>query len=179
MRYAVVQVILFGVFYCLPATALDLQKYEELCSSIGFKQKTPAFGECVLELRAREAKSSKGRADELGDGSVDHATCRKYGFISGSAEYSQCRMQIDLARAQALDQKRQYEEQVAAQQRARERAKGEAALLMGLGMLAGQQRPSTSGFNAIEPLPPINRIYNLPGGKFMTCNTLGMVTNCQ
>jgi hypothetical protein len=161
---------------------LDLSVFERQCVDIGFNRSTPAFGECVLELRerARRAGGISTTAQNQGDGSQDHVTCSRYGFLVGTGDYAQCRMQIDLARNQAAEHRRQYEEQLAAQQKARERAQGEAAFLLGLGMLAGQPRqPIGGGFNAMPPPQPFHRIYNLPGGRFMTCNSLGMVTNCQ
>jgi hypothetical protein len=182
MRLTAFQITLFCLLVPLSALSLDLGKYEEQCSSIGFKPKTTAFGDCVLELRSRDLGKAKsiGSINDSGDGTPEHATCQRYGFVSGTTEYAQCRMQIDLAKTQAMEQRRQYEEQQAAQQRARDRAKGEAALLLGLGMMSGQQPRQPFGVsNTLQPLPPINRTYNLPGGKFMTCNTLGLVTNCQ
>lgn len=177
MRFAINKVIFLGACFCSSAFGLDLSKYEEQCSDIGFAAKTPAFGECVLELRSRDR--SRVSSSNVGDNSPDHVTCNKYGFTNGTAEYAQCRMQIDLARNQAAEHRRQNEEQLAAQQRAKDRAKGQALFLTGLGMMAGPQRPPAAGFNTFQPPQPINRIYNLPGGQFMTCNTSGMVTNCQ
>lgn len=176
MLISIKKVILLPLLCGMNVFALDLTAYESQCADIGFKRKTPAFGECVLELKSRESTS----ANNQGDGSADHSTCARYGFRAGTNEYAQCRMQIDLAKSQAQEQQRQYERQVSEQQKAKDRAKGEAALLMGLGMMAGggQRQSSGNSFNNIEP-PPINRIYNLPGGKFMTCNTMGQVTNCQ
>jgi hypothetical protein len=181
MRSTVVQVA-FIAFSLSPAVfALDLSTYENQCADIGFKRKTQPFGECVLDLRARGGTSSRSPVNAVsqGDGTPDHSTCSRYGFNAGTTEYSQCRMQIDVARSQAQEQQRQYEAQVAEQNKAKERAKGEALLMLGLGMMAGGgKRPSSSNFNTIEP-PQMDRIYNLPGGKFMRCSTLGMVTNCQ
>ena len=178
MRFAVVKVILLSCIFPNTVLGLDLGAYEAKCASIGFKPKTPAFGECVLELRSRDSGTSRFSSNDVGDGSSEHLTCRRYGFVTGTTDYAQCRMQIDLAKSQAMEQRRQYEDQLAAQERAKDRARGEAALLLGLGMMAGQQRPPPR-FSNVEPVPPINRIYNLPGGRFMTCNTVGMVTNCQ
>ena len=128
----------------------------------------------------RLAIAEQERIKRDGDGSTDDILCKKYGFKLQTNGYAQCRMQIELAKSQAQEQQRQYESQVAEQEKARERAKGEALLMLGLGMMSGgSQRPSSrSQFNTIEP-PQMDRIYNLPGGKFMRCSTLGMVTNCQ
>lgn len=181
MRFTIIKVILITLFLSPASYALDLSAYEGQCTDIGFKRKTPAFGECVLELRSRQNTNPSSSENSIvqGDGSPDHSTCAKYGFRAGSTEYGQCRMQVDLARSQAQEQQRQYESQVADQQKARDRAKGEAALLMGLSMMAGGGRqPLNNSLSRIEP-PQMNRIYNLPGGKSMTCSTFGMVTNCN
>ena len=164
------------------AQALDLSKYENMCTDIGFKRKTPAFGECVLELRARDAVEKPNPVannnNNVGDQSPDHATCTRYGFTADTTDYAQCRMQIDLARKQAVEQQRQYEEQLAAQKKAKDRARGEAALLMGLGMMSGQVPAAGFNSNSLTP-PPSMRVYNLPGGKSMTCSTMGAFTNCN
>ena len=176
------------------AIALDLTKHQQTCSEIGFKPKTPAFGECVLELHGRDSKTNSSKPAQAnstqtvtlqqntnasGDGTPDHATCAKYGFQAGTTEYAQCRMQIDLAKNQAQQQQQEYEQQLAAQNKAKEEAQGEALFLLGMGMLAGSgPKRSTSRNTVIQP-PPQDRIYNLPGGKFMRCSTMGMVTNCQ
>jgi hypothetical protein len=181
MRAAINQVIFLLFLSSTHVLALDLTAYESQCAEIGFKRKTVAFGECVLELKSRESTTARASANSQGDGSADHSTCVRYGFGVGTTEYAQCRMQIDLAKSQAQEQQRQYERQVAEQQKAKDRAKGEAAFLMGLSMMAGggQRQPGGNSFNNIPPPPAINQIYNLPGGKFMTCNTMGRVTNCQ
>jgi hypothetical protein len=183
MRSSTYKIIFICLIWCHCAYAADLSAYENQCAEIGFKRKTPAFGDCVLELHSRGSpapKTQNSNANLSGDGSPDHATCSKYGFRVGTTEYAQCRMQIDLARNQAQEQQRQYEEQIAAQQKAKDKAKGEAALLLGLGMMAGggQRQPIYNNFNALQP-PQMDRIYNLPGGKFMRCSTMGMVTNCN
>ena len=136
MRTSTYQIVAILIMLGGQAIALDLSKYEKTCSEIGFKSKTPAFGECVLELHSRESKSNSQPAQVVqpaqskttqntnsqGDGTPDHATCARYGFQVGATEYSQCRMQIDTARNQAQQQQRQYEEQLAAQAKAKEKA---------------------------------------------------------
>lgn len=185
MRSTTYQIAATLLMICSQAMALDLTNYENTCADIGFKKKTPAFGECVLELHSREGKTSPAKQKQVqatnnqGDGTPDHATCAKYGFQAGTTEYSQCRMQIDTARTQARQQQNEYEQQLAAQKKAKEEAQGEALFLLGMGMLSGSA-PKRSNFNNsfIEP-PQLDRIYNLPGGKFMRCSTMGMVTNCR
>jgi hypothetical protein len=182
MRSTVVKVAFIAFSLSQAVFALDLSAYENQCADIGFKRKTQPFGECVLELRARGGTSARSPVNAVsqGDGTPDHSTCSRYGFNAGTTEYAQCRMQIDVARSQAEEQQRQYESQVAEQNKAKEKAKGEALLMLGLGMMAGggQRQTNNSNFNIIQP-PQMDRIYNLPGGKFMRCSTMGMVTNCQ
>lgn len=182
MRSTVVKVAFTAISLSRSVFALDLAAYETQCADIGFKRKTQPFGECVLELRERGAASSRSSINAVskGDGTPGHSTCSRYGFNAGTTEYSQCRMQIDLARSQAQEQQRQYETQIAEQQKAKENAQNDALIMWGLSMMAGggQKPANTSNFNTIER-PQMDRIYNLPGGKFMRCNTQGMVTNCQ
>ena len=194
MRTSTYQIVAILMIFGGQAIAFDLTKHEQTCSEIGFKPKTPAFGECVLELHGRDSKTNSSKPAQVnstqtvtpqqntnarGDGTPDHATCTKYGFQAGTTEYAQCRMQIDTARTQARQQQNEYEQQLAAQKKAQEEAQGEALFLLGMGMLSGSA-PKHSNFNnsIIQPPQP-DRIYNLPGGKFMRCSTMGMVTNCN
>jgi hypothetical protein len=87
-------------------------------------------------------------------------------------------MQIDTARKQAEEQERQYQDQLAAQARAKEKAQGEALFLLGMGMLSGTQ-PNTQSNNLpfIQP-PNRSHTYTLPNGRMMTCTTNGGFTNC-
>ena len=187
MRTPVNKIIFLLSVYMIEANALDLTNYESTCSEIGFKRKTPAFGECVLELHDRESKKSSSSQKTSkpvsasvtqGDGTPDHATCAKYGFQANTNEYAQCRMQIDTARKQAEEQERQYQEQVAAQARAKEKAQGEALFLFGMGLLSGAQpNAQSSNLPFIQP-PRTRHTYTLPNGTMMTCTTKGGFTNC-
>jgi hypothetical protein len=165
MRTQIIKVSLIVMPFFNSALALDLSSFENQCADIGFKRKTQAFGECVLELQSRETNASKSIAIAQGDGTPDHATCAKYGFKTGSVEYAQCRMQIDFARKQGQEQRRRYEDQLEAQQREERMARGAAAMGMASRMLA--------------PPPSNMHTYNLPGGRSMTCNTVGAFTNCN
>ena len=185
MRSSTYQIVATLLMLSSQAMALDLTNYENTCAEIGFKKNTPAFGECVLELHSREGKTAPLKQKQTqnaiaqGDGTPDHATCARYGFQEGTTEYSQCRMQIDMARTQARQQQNEYEQQLAAQKKAKERAQSEALFLLGMGMLSGSSPKSPSYNNSFIQPPQADRIYNLPGGKFMRCSTMGMVTNCN
>jgi hypothetical protein len=52
-------VILYLVVFALiiPAQAADLSQFEATCLDIGFKKKTEAFGNCVIELVSREKQT--------------------------------------------------------------------------------------------------------------------------
>jgi len=178
----------FFTFCVGQATALDTSREEAECQEIGFKKKTPAFANCVLELVDRRGGSSRSTPSAPNGGDADDATCKKYGFKPKTDNYALCRQQIDVARQQAQQQQAQYaqqkadyEAQLAAQQKERDRRKNMAMLQMGLGLLSGQYNSSNS-FGALPqaPVPPANqnRTYLLPGGKMMNCSTSGSVTTC-
>lgn len=163
------------------AKALDTSYEEEQCLDIGFKKKSQAFANCVLELVDR-----RGSAQNSQD--PDDATCRKYGFKPRTDNYAACRQQIDLARQQAqqqqavyAQQKAEYDAMVAEQKKEKERQKGLAMLQLGLGMMSGKYN-SGNGYGSVPSAPPppqnLNQTYVLPGGKMMNCNTTGNVTTC-
>lgn len=168
-------------FHSLEAKALDTSYEEEQCLDIGFKKKTQAFANCVLELVERSgAKSVPADPDD--------ATCKKYGFRPKTDNYAACRQQIDLARQQAqqqqaiyAQQKAEYEAMVAEQKKEKERQKGLAMLQLGLGMMSGKYN-SGNGYGSMPPPPSApqiqNQTYVLPGGKMMNCSTTGNVTSC-
>jgi hypothetical protein len=163
------------------AMALDLSNYENTCADIGFKKKTPAFGECVLELHSREGKTAPVKQKQAqnaigqGDGTPDHSTCAKYGFQEGTTEYSQCRMQIDIAKKEQAqnqarfeadqrrydEEKRQYDERVAEFEKEKERRRGLAMMQFGAALASGTSRSFTENLaNAsrqslgLAPTPP-------------------------
>jgi len=115
-----------GILFALPlpvAVAADLEGFQSLCKSIGFKPGTVDFGECVLELDRRAKaipKSEPMKEVAKGDGSPDDLTCGRYGFKVGSDKYADCRLKLDMARRdfereqrEYLAKQRQYEQRVA------------------------------------------------------------------
>jgi len=54
------------LFWSSLAICLDTSQEEKVCSDIGFKKKTPAYGECVLELaEGRKALEEKYKAQSI------------------------------------------------------------------------------------------------------------------
>jgi hypothetical protein len=160
-------------------SAFDTSAEESTCVDIGFKRKTPAFANCVLQLLERKDASVPQNASD-----PDDATCRKYGFKPKTNEYATCRQQIDQARAQAaqqqaqyLQQQKQYQAQLDEQQRQRSVAAGLALMQLGTGISSGTYN-ANNAYGTMPTPPNPNRTYILPGGRTMNCTTTGTVTNC-
>jgi len=173
------------------AYALDTSAEEKTCSEIGFKRKTEAFGNCVLELVNRGA----GRSAQLGQknsssSDPDDAACIAYGFKPNTSNFSSCRLQIDLAKQNAKQQQyiyqqqqAQYEAQVAAIEKQKSKERSMKQLELGLRMMGGQSIQDASMATArMPPLPqapgPITQTLTMPNGRSMTCTTIGSNTNC-
>ena len=149
MRTRIIKTV--GVFFLLASAnifAADLSSHEQTCADLGFKKRTPAYGDCVLELdrrgrtqsnsqaaqeadrqraeQQRQAQEQQRAAAARGDGSADHQTCAGFGFVAGTTPYSDCRMRLALAKREE-DARQQNErlateraERLAAEQRAEE-----------------------------------------------------------
>jgi hypothetical protein len=96
VRTATVKVAALALV-CLSGVVLasDLTSYEKTCADIGFKKRTPAFGECVLELdrraKAQQTRPTQSRpAQEVretvvrGDGTPDDQQCQGFGWNVGT-----------------------------------------------------------------------------------------------
>lgn len=125
-----------------------------------------------------------------GDGSPDDLTCKKFGFKPQTAGYSECRLKLEVASRQASqqqaqyeEQKRQYDAQLAALQKEKDRQRALKQLEMGLRMMGGQSpQDAAMATSGMAPLPkppgPVNQTIIMPGGRMVNCTTTGTVTNC-
>lgn len=211
-------ILVICLMFCLPAIteAKDLDEYGAECKDIGFKPKTPAYGDCVLELRKRYGGSnssstvkntpspSVNTSGSQGDGSSEDGTCRQYGFNVGTEQYSQCRLQLNLAKRQFeaqqaqydqqqrqyQEQRSQYESQVAAQEKAKEKEKNMKLMELGFRMMGGQSvtdaSMATAGMQPISPRAPARPVFEnysitMPGGRTTNCtyNTTMRSMNCM
>lgn len=186
-------IIILLAFLANSAFAIDTSAEEATCAEIGFKRKTESFANCVLELVSRKSKNSltAPTASTNTPANPDDALCQRNGFKPGTNDYSQCRLQINNAKALSSQQA-----QAAERQRAEARRQGDinsSLDLMALGgrMMAGQSPYALQNIGSAlngQVAPPIQqdmsgsslpRVYNLPGGRSMTCTTMGSVTNCN
>ena len=201
MRSSTYQIAATLLMLCSQAMALDLTNYENTCAEIGFKKKTPAFGECVLELHSREGKTSPAKQKQVqatnnqGDGTPDHQTCSQFGFSVGTPQYSECRLKISIAKqeqaqrqlAYEAEQRRYQEEQaryeakVAEYERQKQIQKNLALMKFGLSLMGGTSPHASENFaNAgreslgMAPTQPTRpQVQN-----FTITNPAGRMTNC-
>jgi hypothetical protein len=191
MRIATFKVTFISLlFWAYPSFGLDTSAQEKTCSEIGFKKKTEAFGNCVLELVSRSGGVSSQSSQTSFSNDPDDAACRGYGFKPNSSDYASCRQRIDLAKQSAKQQqdiydqqKRQYDDQLASIEKQKAKERNLKQLEMGLRMMGGQSvQDSAMATARMPPLPqapgPITQRLTMPNGRSMTCTTVGSNTNC-
>jgi hypothetical protein len=185
----------------------NLDSYGADCKEIGFKPKTPAYGDCVLELRKRDFSNSTTQSKNSsaknisskakGDGSTEDIACQRYGFRPQTDAYGQCRMQLDNTKkqmqaqqAQYEEQKRIYDQQQAQYEREKSRQKGLALLRYGSALASGTSpyfsdnvANANSQVFGTAPPPPRSRIQTytirLPNSKTMNCTYINNNMDCH
>ncbi len=199
------------IFSCLliPSIAMakDLDAYGAECKEIGFKPKTPAYGDCVLELRKRDLGNTPIQSKATittntpsqakGDDSTEDIACQRYGFRPQTDAYGQCRMQLDNTKKQMQAQQSQYEEQKriydqqqAQYEREKSRQKGLALLRYGSALASGTSpyfsdnvANANSQVFGTAPPPPRNTIQTytirLPNSKTMNCTYINNNMDCH
>jgi hypothetical protein len=217
MRTSIVKVVLlFGLLSECGLSVARLAEHEATCSELGFKKKTQAYGECVLELDQRETASrgqavkqipqqTQLQAQQKGDGTNEHQTCVKFGFVVGSAPYSDCRLKIDLAKREQAqrqaaydielqryqEEQRRYDAQVAEYERQKEKQKSDAMIRFGLALMGGTSPYASENLaNAgrqslgLAPTPPTRpqiqnfTITNPAANRVTNCTVVGNNINC-
>lgn len=151
---------------------LDTSSEEATCKDIGFRPKSVAFADCVMELVDRGHRHSTVHNRQTAPTAGSEATtpnqalalsasgqaCESYGIRPGTAPFVECITQIDQAQQQAQFQQQQYELQMAQYQqqlaayqaeqqavkKARQRRKWELLGQLGAGM-ANSSSPTFLG----------------------------------
>lgn len=203
MRSSIVKIVIpLALLLTCSFSFAGLAEHELTCADLGFKKKTQAYGECVLELDQRESagrtqsvKQSQQESLQKGDGTNEHQMCVKFGFQVGSAPYSDCRLKIDIAKREQVqrqaaydieqqryqEEQRRYEAQVAEYERQKEKQKGLALLKFGAALAGGtspyfSENLGNAGRQSLglAPIAPTRpQIQN-----FTITNPAGRMTNC-
>lgn len=206
------------LFFSGAAICADFSAYEKTCAELGFKKRTPAYGECVLELDKRstdQQKQSERQAGEQqrqaveqqqrqraaevaarGDGTQEHQTCAKFGFVAGTPQYSDCRLRIDVAKREAAQrqlayeaeqrryeaEKERYEAQVVENEKEKERQRGLALMRFGAALMGGTSPYASENIanagRASLGLPPAAPIRPPIQNFTITNGRTGGMTNC-
>ena len=177
--------------------ANDFLSYESTCKEIGFKPKTPDYGDCVLELRKRDLNkrevkprsvSPKGSIPQENNYSSPKVTSNQYEaeandfFRQQQVLYDK---QMELYQAQQAEyarQKNEHDAMVAAAAEKERKEKGMRQLEMGLRMLAGESvQDAAMGAARIPPLrvapPSMPRMQFQENYRITTPN--GGLVNCR
>jgi hypothetical protein len=146
--------------------ANDLASYENTCKEIGFKPKTPDYGDCVLELRKRdlnkgEAKSRSSRPKVSNNKEKTNSTPYlpqnevNQQYEAQANEFF--RQQQDLydmqlakyqrEEAEYLRQRSEYDAQIAKQEAAAEKRKNLKLIELGLRAMSGTSPNAITNFS--------------------------------
>ena len=159
----------------------DLNEYKRTCEDIGYKPKTEDFGSCVLKLKKKyEQRTNTNRANTNRANTASNNT--EYEELANK-HFAAIQRQNDMLERQYQNQLRMYEirqQQIAAEETRRRKAKGLKQLELGLRILSGQSIGNASReMSGLAPLPAPNRPnyspfqryqINLPNGSSLTCN---------
>lgn len=186
----------------------ELSEFESKCADIGFKRKTTAFAECVLELDRRSRISSVRQQRDAQDLTIplpeDHQMCIRLGFAPESESFSECRLKLEIAKREMAqrqaayqiqkqrydEEKRRYDAQLAEYEKEKERQRGLALLRFGAALASGTSPYASENLaNAsrqalgIAPSPPMapqiqNFTIRNPNGRIINCTSIGTNINC-
>ncbi len=169
----------------------ELDSYKATCKDIGFKPKTPAFGDCVLELRKRGQAGETQQEQQSSRSAVTSQAKSKESYEDQATEYFrrqqeefQRRNDEEYARrlAEYERQKAEYDARLAALEKEKERQKGLKLLELGLRMSAGQSARdasmATAGMMPIPPSMPNNNSFRAMENYRITTPS-GSLINCR
>jgi hypothetical protein len=204
----IIKIALAGIFLLSGVASFSgISDYETTCSELGFKKRTAAYGECVLELdqRSKTVKAQPIEQPKLsqeqvsssqGDGTPEHKTCSRFGFATSTPAYSDCRLKIDIAKREQAqkqlayeadqrryqEEQRQYEAKVAEYERQKEIQKSLALMRFGLSLMGGTSPNASENFanagRASLGMAPVQPTRPQVQ-NFTITNPAGRMTNCN
>jgi hypothetical protein len=133
-----------------------------------------------LRERARREQLERERIAREGDGSAHDLLCKRYGLRPSTPQYTDCRIQLDAHERQRAEEQRIYDQRLAEYERERERRRGEAMFLLGMGMLANSSRPAARPMMPM-PEPPAMQNFNLfiKGMPPINCRSNLNIVDCR
>ena len=184
-------ILIFTVLFSLNLVYADeFEQYGNTCKEIGFKPKTPDYGDCVLELRKRDLNKAQKQKSNSGGSNKDYeARAAKY-FQQQEEQYqrqieadninaSNQQAQYERQKAEYDQQKAAYDKRVAEIAREKERQKGLKLLELGLRMSSGQSIQDAAMATAgMMPLPPTAPRGLQRHENFRVTNGQGDFANC-
>jgi hypothetical protein len=168
----------------------EFEQYGNTCKEIGFKPKTPDYGDCVLELRKRDLNKAQKQKSNSGGSNKDYeARAAKY-FQQQEEQYqrqieldninaSRQQAEYESRKAEYDQQKAAYDSRLAEAAREKERQKGLKLLELGLRMSSGQSvRDAAMATAGMQPLPPTAPTGLQRHENFRVTNGQGDFANC-
>ena len=162
MKRALIFIFIFLVFQS--SNAEDFSGYEATCKEIGFKPKTPDYGDCVLQLRKRELNKNTQPSTKM-SGNPKARTpieTNKSDIKNLNRQYEDqaneyFRQQQDLydmqmakyqrEESEYLRQRSEYDAQVAKQEAAAEKRKNLKLIELGLRAMSGTSPNAITNFS--------------------------------
>jgi hypothetical protein len=175
----------------------EFEQYGNTCKEIGFKPRTPDYGDCVLELRKRDLNkrevkprsfSPKVSIPQENNYSSPKVTSNQYEaeandfFRQQQVLYDKQMELYQVQQAEFARQKNEHDAMVAAAAEKERKEKGMRQLEMGLRMLAGESvQDAAMGAARIPPLrvapPSMPRMQFQENYRITTPN--GGLVNCR
>ena len=181
------------------AHADEFEQYKNTCVEVGFKPKTPDFGDCVLELRKRDLSKKTTKAPQTSTSrsssakdtySAPKQTSNNLQYEAEANDFFRQQQvlydkQMELYQVQQAEfarQKNEHDAMVAAAAEKERKEKGMRQLEMGLRMLAGESvQDAAMGAARIPPLrvapPSMPRMQFQENYRITTPN--GGLVNCR
>jgi hypothetical protein len=191
-------ILIFTLFFAsLSVYADEFEQHGNTCKEIGFKPRTPDYGDCVLELRKRDLNkrevkprslSPKVSIPQENNYSSPKVTSNQYEaeandfFRQQQVLYDKQMELYQVQQAEFLRQKNEHDAMVAAAAEKERKEKGMRQLEMGLRMLAGESvQDAAMGAARIPPLrvapPSMPRMQFQENYRITTPN--GGLVNCR
>jgi hypothetical protein len=169
-KFYIISAMLITLALTMEAGAVDLSKYKELCSDIGFKSSTEKHGSCVIKLYTRDKEKLKQANQRYEEGKSQRA--REDSRDAQMRAFQERQLELDRQRVAAAQRLARQEEDAREEHERRRKAAAIGGFLRALG---GQRtrRPSPSyGGTATGPAY-LKRSYISGHNKVCVYNRMG------